>query len=71
MVLRSGVADSTETVASGAVVKDAHLRNSIVSDGATVTGSLLENSIIGNNAVVRGTFNRLNVGDSSEINYGA
>ncbi len=59
------------TVASGATVKDAHLRNSIVSNGATVTGSLLEDSIIGNNAVVKGTFKRLNVGDSSEINYGA
>lgn len=59
------------TVAAGATVSDSHLRNSIVSDSATVTGSLLEDSIIGNNAVVRGHFKRLNVGDSSEINYGA
>ncbi|MBL7997319.1 MAG: NTP transferase domain-containing protein [Candidatus Kapabacteria bacterium] len=59
------------TVAAGATVRDAQIRNSIVSDGATVTGSLLEDSIIGNNAVVRGHFKRLNVGDSSEINYGA
>ena len=59
------------TVAAGATVKDSHLRNSIVSDGATVSRSLLEDSIIGNNAIVRGNFKRLNVGDSSEINYGA
>ena len=59
------------TIAAGATVSDAHVRNSIVSDGATVSGSLLEDSIIGNSAVVRGHFKRLNVGDSSEINYGA
>jgi len=59
------------TIAAGATVTDAHVRNSIVSDGASVSGSLLEDSIIGNSAVVRGHFKRLNVGDSSEINYGA
>lgn len=58
------------TVADNAVVKDSHIRNSIVSSGGVVTGSLLEDSIIGNNAAVRGNFKRLNVGDSSEIHYG-
>ncbi|MDA3843453.1 MAG: sugar phosphate nucleotidyltransferase [Candidatus Kapabacteria bacterium] len=57
------------TVASGASVRDSVVRNSIVSDGAKVSTSLLEESIIGNSAVVRGHFNRLNVGNSSEINY--
>ncbi len=70
VVERSVIGPNT-TVAAGASVKDAHIRNSIVSNGASVSGSLLEDSIIGNNAVVRGTFKRLNVGDSSEINYGA
>jgi glucose-1-phosphate thymidylyltransferase len=58
------------TVADGATVIDSVVRDSIISDGATVTSSLLEMSIIGNNAYVRGNFNRLNVGNSSEINYG-
>ena len=57
------------TVAEGCVVSDSIIRNSIVSDGAKVYSSLLEESIIGNNALVRGNFNRLNVGNSSEINY--
>ncbi len=70
-VVERSVIGPNATVASGASVKDAHIKNSIVSNGATVTGSLLMDSIIGNNAVVRGTFKRLNVGDSSEINYGA
>ena len=70
-VVERSVIGPNATVAAGASVKDAHIRNSIVSNGASVSGSLLEDSIIGNNAVVRGTFKRLNVGDSSEINYGA
>ncbi len=68
IVERSVIGPHT-TVASGASVRDSVVRNSIVSDGAKVSTSLLEESIIGNSAVVRGQFNRLNVGNSSEINY--
>jgi len=57
------------TIATGAKVEDSIIRDSIISDGARVSSSLLEESIIGNNAYVRGNFNRLNVGNSSEINY--
>lgn len=66
-VVERSVIGPYATVAEGATVKDAHIRNSIVSNGATVTGTLMEDSIVGNNAVVRGRFKRLNVGDSSEI----
>ena len=57
------------TVADGSVVEDSVIRDSIISNGAKVYSSLLEESIIGNNALVKGNFNRLNVGNSSEINY--
>jgi len=57
------------TVASGAVVQDSVIRDSIISDGAHVGTSLLNGSIIGNNAVVKGHFYKLNVGNSSEINF--
>ncbi len=57
------------TVATGAVVKDSIIRNSIISDEATVETSLLENSIIGNNALVKGHYHCLNVGNSSEIEH--
>ncbi|MFC2130726.1 sugar nucleotidyltransferase [Bacteroidota bacterium] len=57
------------TVADGAIVEDSIIRDSIISSDARVYSSLLEESIIGNNAHVKGTFNRLNVGNSSEINY--
>ncbi len=67
-IIRSVIGPNT-TVADGATVEDSVVRDSIISDDATVQQSLLEDSIIGNNAVVRGNFLRLNVGNSSEINY--
>ncbi|MGA2298946.1 MAG: sugar phosphate nucleotidyltransferase [FCB group bacterium] len=68
-IIEHSVIGPFTTVADGASVIDSVVRDSIISDGASVTSSLLENSIIGNNAYVRGNFNRLNVGNSSEINY--
>lgn len=57
------------TVAGGAVIADSIVRNSIVSEDAQVHRALLDNSIVGNNAVVKGTFKRINIGDSSEIDF--
>ncbi len=57
------------TIADGAVVSDSIIRNSIVSSDAQVTRALLEDSIIGNNGLVGGAFKRINIGDSSEIEF--
>ena len=57
------------TIAEDAVVENAIIRNSIVSEGATVVNALIDESIIGNNAVVRGNFKRINIGDSSELEF--
>ena len=57
------------TVASGAIIIDSLVRNSIVSEDAQVHRALLDNSIVGNNALVKGTFKRINIGDSSEIDF--
>lgn len=57
------------TIADGASVNDSIVRNTIVSGGAQVSKALLDNSIVGNNAVVRGSYKRINVGDSSEIDF--
>ncbi len=57
------------TVANGAVIADSVVRNSIVSEDAQVYKALLENSIVGNSATVKGTYKRINIGDSSEIDF--
>ena len=57
------------TVADNAEIVDSIIRDSIVSEDASVEKSLLDNSLIGNNTVVKGAFRRINVGDSSEIDF--
>lgn len=67
-IVEHSVVGPYTTVASGAIVKDSVVRDSIISDEARVESYLLEKSIIGNNAIVKGTFYKINVGNSSEIN---
>ncbi len=55
------------TVAAGAVVHNAIIRNTIINENAEVRDIALEASLVGENAVVHGVLQRLNVGDSSEI----
>jgi glucose-1-phosphate thymidylyltransferase len=57
------------SVAERSVVKRSIIRNSIIGEGALVEDALLDSSLVGDHAVVRGTFKRLNVGDSSEIDF--
>ena len=57
------------TIGDGAVVADSIVRNSIVSEDAQVSKAMLDNSIVGNNAVAQGMFQRINIGDSSEIDF--
>ena len=57
------------TIADRAIVEDSIVRNSIVGEEAKVQKALLENSIVGNNATVNGTYKRINIGDSSSIDF--
>jgi glucose-1-phosphate thymidylyltransferase len=70
-VIESSVVGPYVSVAAGATIRDSVVRDSILSSGAVVEMSLLSRSLIGEGAVVRGHFQRLNVGDSSEIEMGA
>jgi glucose-1-phosphate thymidylyltransferase len=55
------------SIAAGALVADSMVRDSIVNENAEVRDMMLEGSLVGENAIVRGSFQRLNVGDSSEV----
>jgi len=55
------------SIGAGANVQDSIVRDSIISYGAIVHSSLLNKSIIGNDAAVIGKFQKLNVGNSSQI----
>ena len=55
------------TVAEGARVVNAVIRESIINANARAENVLLEHSIIGDNASVTGRWGRISLGDSSEI----
>lgn len=57
------------SIAAGARLKNAVVRDSIVNENATVEDILLEGSVVGDNAVVQGGFRQVNVGDSSEVRF--
>lgn len=68
-VLENCVIGPNTTVSAGATVSDAIVRNSIIGENAQVRKALLDNSIVGPGAAVRGSYKRINVGDSSEIDF--
>jgi glucose-1-phosphate thymidylyltransferase len=55
------------SIGAGARVRRSIVRHSIIHEGATVEDALLDHSVVGERAVVRGAYQRLNVGDSSEV----
>jgi glucose-1-phosphate thymidylyltransferase len=57
------------TVADGAIVRRSIVSDSIVGKGALVEDSVLSGSLIGDEALVRGRPRKLNVGDSSQIDF--
>ena len=67
--LTNSVIGPYTSVGEEASISESIVRNSIISEEATVHKALLDNSIVGSGAAVRGNYNRVNVGDSSEIDF--
>jgi len=67
--IESSVIGPYVSISDRTVVRKSIIRNSILGSGALVEDALLDSSLIGDNAVVRGLFKKLNVGDSSEIDF--
>lgn len=59
------------SISEEAAVENSIARDCIISEGAHIENTVLEASLIGRDARVVGTFRRLNVGDSSEIDFGS
>jgi glucose-1-phosphate thymidylyltransferase len=55
------------SISENAKVQDSIVRDCIISEGSQIENAMLESSLVGKDALVRGTFERLNVGDSSEV----
>lgn len=57
------------SIAEGSVVQRAVIRNTIINENAIVKNILLDESLVGQGALVNGRMNRLNVGDSSQLDF--
>ncbi|HSD63017.1 MAG TPA: sugar phosphate nucleotidyltransferase [Ignavibacteriaceae bacterium] len=68
-VIKNSVIGPYTTIASGSIIEDSIIRNSLIGSGAKVFKSMLENSIIGDDSVIKGSFYRLNSGNSTEIDF--
>jgi glucose-1-phosphate thymidylyltransferase len=67
--IESSVIGPYVSISDKTVVRTSIIKNSILGRNALVEDALLDSSLIGDNAVVRGFFKKLNVGDSSEIDF--
>jgi glucose-1-phosphate thymidylyltransferase len=57
------------TIDKGCIIKESVIKNSIVGANSQVSKAMLNSSIVGNNTIVKGVFKRLNIGDSTEIDF--
>lgn len=55
------------SIASDSTVENSIVRDSVIDQGARVSNCLLESSIIGSHATIDSGFQKLNIGDSSEV----
>jgi glucose-1-phosphate thymidylyltransferase len=67
--IRRSIIGPNVSISSGAIVEDSILRDCIISEDAHIQNATLEFSLVGKDARVFGAFERLNVGDSSEIDF--
>jgi glucose-1-phosphate thymidylyltransferase len=67
--VKNSIIGPNTTIAAGACVENSVICDSIISEQATVESALLAESIVGSNAVVRGNYKRVNIGDSSELEF--
>ncbi|NJN14827.1 MAG: NTP transferase domain-containing protein [Oscillochloris sp.] len=58
------------SIADGAVIRDAIVKDSIINTGAQLQSVILARSLIGDRALVDGVSQELNVGDQSDIRFG-
>ena len=57
------------TIADEAVIRNSIVRDSIIDERSHIEDAMLSGSLIGRDAKVAGAFERLNVGDSSEVDF--
>lgn len=68
-VLESSVVGPYVSVGDNSRIIRSIVTDSIISEGAEVVDSMLDSSLVGNNSYLSGHYQKVNLGDSSEIRY--
>lgn len=69
VVIEQSVIGPYVSLADGCEIRNAILRDTIADEGAIIRDTMLSDSLIGNGAAVRGRYRKLNVGDSSNVDF--
>ncbi len=67
--IKNSVIGPYVSVADGVTICDSVVRDSIVSDGASIANVALHESVVGSRAAVKGSYQKLNVGDDSQVEF--
>jgi glucose-1-phosphate thymidylyltransferase len=68
-ILENAVVGPYVSVADNSRIIRSIVRDSIISEGAEVVDSVLDSSLVGNHSFLSGHYQKVNLGDSSEIGY--
>jgi glucose-1-phosphate thymidylyltransferase len=68
-VIKDSVVGPYVSIAGEATIVRSIIRDSIINERAQIEDASLSQSLIGKDAYVRGSFERLNVGDSSQVDF--
>lgn len=69
VTLSGSVIGPYATISDGARIESCVITDSIIGSGARLSRVHLKGSLVGDNALVRGRFDRLNLGDDSEVTF--
>lgn len=70
VIIENSVIGPYVSIADDCLIKNSIITNSIINEQTKVENVLLDKSIIGSNATIIGRFDKINLGDSSEIDLG-
>lgn len=69
VVIRDSIVGPYVTLAEGCTIVESIVRDSIIDADAHIEATMLDQSLVGKGATVRGRYRRLNVGDSSSVDF--
>lgn len=69
-IVKHSVIGPNVSIGDNVIIKNSIITNSIINDYADINSLLLEGSVIGRNAYIKGAYRHLNIGDSSEVDFG-